>query len=166
MFNSVDGSQTDGLVAIDPSGAVLPWSSSGSQRVLTVAASDSTVCAGGSFSEISGQPRVCLAALDAMTGAVRDWYPAPDGIVWSISRHEGTVYIGGSFERVGNWPQASLALVSGADDHARPIPRTLSFACSPNPTRGPALIRYSLPPNDHRDAQHLRCSGSTYASGV
>jgi hypothetical protein len=76
---------------------------------------------------------------------VRDWYPALDGVVWSIACYEGTVYIGGSFERVGNWPQASLAVVSGVDDHPRPIVRSLAFSCSPNPTPGSALIRYSLP---------------------
>ena len=102
--------------------------------------------AGGGFSSIGGEPRFCVAALDAGTGAVRDWYPAPEGIVWSLAVSHGTVYAGGAFKWMGRWPQASFAAISPAD--APPPSSPAVFVLSqnaPNPARQNTLIRYSLP---------------------
>jgi hypothetical protein len=77
--------------------------------------------------------------------------PDADGAVWSLSTSGGELFAGGSFEAVGGLPhcglvvlpvgvkEARVAGISGGSDDR------IALAVFPNPTRGGATLRYSLP---------------------
>ena len=92
-------------------GAVVPtWtmpSFTGGVRTMTVAGS--TLYVVGSFTEVNGQPRARVAALDATTGALLPWAPLAGGSVTAIAVAQGRVAIGGQFSSVGGIARKYLA---------------------------------------------------------
>ncbi|MBE0661408.1 MAG: hypothetical protein IH597_02985, partial [Bacteroidales bacterium] len=70
---------------VDPTFSPAPNST-----VLSLFLHGSTLYVGGWFTQIGGQPRTYLAALDAGTGVATSWAPNPNSIVNSISRHNNT----------------------------------------------------------------------------
>jgi hypothetical protein len=104
-----------GLAAFDSSGALLPWApdlsggAAAAPKVHALAASDSTVYAGG-----QGPGGAVLAAIDAASGALSSPFPnvtsstgTPD--VLSLSLLGSTLYVGGAFEAIGGQARANLA---------------------------------------------------------
>ncbi|MFN8588367.1 MAG: T9SS type A sorting domain-containing protein [Candidatus Eisenbacteria bacterium] len=84
-FSLVGGASHSGLAAIDvASGAVSAWN-----PTVSVAASSlsnmivrgSTIYVSGSFSQIGGQPRAGIAALDSATGLATNWQPPTASLV-------------------------------------------------------------------------------------
>jgi hypothetical protein len=113
-FTSLGGQARDGLAALNanPSAAATatawnpapPVAGSGSApTVFALAASANTVYVGGSFTEMGGQQRSSLAAVDAGTGSATSWAPNPLGSVYalSVSGSGEIVYVGGSFTAIG-----------------------------------------------------------------
>lgn len=107
-FTAVGGQPRNGFAAIDPrSAAVFAWDPHAGggavPNVYEMIARDSTVYIGGIFASIGGQPRVGLAALDAVTGAVRAWNANldPAGYVRDLALCGQTLYFCGSFSSVG-----------------------------------------------------------------
>ena len=75
---------------------------------------------GGSFTQISGETRYRIAALDPTTGAPDAGFrPAPDSRVNAIVTDGKTVYFGGWFSAVGNQPRSRLAAVDAATGELR-----------------------------------------------
>jgi hypothetical protein len=151
-FNQIGGRARKSLAAVDAvTGAATDWDPSPTNwdlvtpRVRAMALSDSVLYVGGSFASIGGQPRICLAAVDASTGLARSWDPGLDGLVWSLATDGSTVFAGGGFTRAGGLPAVGLAGLSFPKD---PEPVPVSFALTqtiPNPATSSAIIRYALP---------------------
>ncbi|MFC4902237.1 PKD domain-containing protein [Kocuria oceani] len=76
---------------------------------------------GGSFTEISGETRYRIAALNPTTGAVDPSFrPVPDSRVNAIVTDGKSVYFGGWFSAVGNQPRGGLAAVDARSGELRP----------------------------------------------
>ena len=93
--------------------------------VSALAVSGSTVYVGGRFSEVGGQLRSALAAIDAETGTVGAWNPNPVyhhsypyPYVWALAVQGDTVYVGGSFDAIGGQEHSYLAAVDAATGSA------------------------------------------------
>lgn len=149
-FEQVGGQPRNSIAALDATtGEATPWYPQASGwgtpiRVRALALIDSTLYVGGSFGTMGGQPRVCLAAVDTATAIATTWDPGLDGLVWSLRVEGSELYVGGGFTRAGGTPAVGLAAFTIPDTQA---PQPLSFALTslPNPARGNAVIRFTLP---------------------
>ena len=73
-----------------------------------------TVYAGGSFTNIGGQARNRIAAIDAATGAATAWDPNANGTVYTLAMGAGTIYTGGDFTAIGGHARNYVAAVDAA----------------------------------------------------
>ncbi len=107
------------LAALDAaSGAPLPWSPEVNGRVRSLDLSDDgqTLYFAGEFSEVGGEPRTGVAAVDAVTGVLNgDFAPEIDGKVRSVLADADSVYIGGTFTKVSGQPRS---LIAALDPHS------------------------------------------------
>lgn len=74
-----------------------------------IAAAGPTVYAGGLFTTIGGQGRICFAALDSTSGLATAWNPRADNRVNAIVVDDTTVYVGGQFSSAGGQTRNNLA---------------------------------------------------------
>lgn len=98
-------------------GALLATGAGGADGAVAVlAASGTTLYAGGDFATFGGQPRARLAAFDTAAGAVTAWNPGTDGVVRAIVPAVGgsSVFVGGSFATAGAATRANLAEIDVA----------------------------------------------------
>ena len=64
----------------------------------------------GAFStNIGGQTRNLIAALDAATGLATAWDPSANNLVWTLAVSGGTVYVGGDFTSIGGQTRNRIA---------------------------------------------------------
>jgi hypothetical protein len=84
---------TETITSWDPNVTESSWNS----RVTSLVRNNNTVYAGGNFTQVGGQPRNFLAAIDATTGAATAWNPDPNYAVWALATAGTTVYAGGGF---------------------------------------------------------------------
>jgi len=151
-YNQIGGLPRRGLAAVDArTGTIYEWNPEPvawdltNPRIRALAVDGATLYAGGDFSAIGGQPRICLAAVDTASGLADAWDPSGDGLVWSLARENGTLYVGGGFGRLGGLPSVGLAAFI-LPQTPQPAPTSFSLAQSmPNPTPSVAIIRYALP---------------------
>jgi PKD repeat protein len=130
-FTSVDGEPRSRIAAFDTAtGALVPsFRPSISNRVRALAATNTTVYAGGNFFN-AGATRTRLAAFDAATGALRSWAPTADnGEVFALAvAPSGTrVIVGGRFTMLNSEPWNGVAAVDAttgatAPWSSRPMP--------------------------------------------
>lgn len=66
---------------------------------------------GGSFSQVGGQGRNNLAAIDTRSGSLLPWNPGTDGSVAKVVLDGDTLFIGGSFNHCGGSTRNRLAAV-------------------------------------------------------
>ncbi len=64
---------------------------------------------GGSFSNIGGQQRHYIAALDKVTGMATNWNPNADYPIRKLTVSGSTVYAGGIFTNIGGQPRNRIA---------------------------------------------------------
>jgi hypothetical protein len=110
--------------------------------VLGLSVNGSTVYAGGTFTNIGGQARNRIAAIDASTGSATAWNPDAGGAggggnVRALLVNGSTVYAGGLFYSIGGQTRECLAALDAAT----------GSATSWNPTAGggdPAVLALSL----------------------
>ena len=135
----------EGLAAFDPgTGALTAFDRDVSGPVLALAASGTTVYAGGSFAQVGGQPRQSVAAVRNVTGGqgtVLPFDPDVGGVVHALAVAGDALYLGGSFATVNGSLAAlkrdrrNLAAVSsdtgldrGWDPDADAVVRALAVA--------------------------------------
>jgi hypothetical protein len=99
-------------------GAVVPWSApdvgQGISHVATLtvtAVLGDTLYLGGSFSDVNGQPRTRVAAVDATTGALLPWAPLVGGPVLDVAATSTGVALGGRFLSVGGAPHRNVVAI-------------------------------------------------------
>ncbi|MDE0804923.1 MAG: hypothetical protein OSA99_16580, partial [Acidimicrobiales bacterium] len=96
---------------------VTSWAPSLNNQGLAIEASDdgTTIFVGGDFSQVSGEFRNRLAAIDAVTGAVVDGFnPVVNTRVASMDAVGDTLYFGGYFTTVDGLSRSRLAAVDAA----------------------------------------------------
>ena len=83
-------------------------------------ATTNTLYIAGSFTNIGGQPRRYLAALNSTNGAATTWDPNPNSIPTAIARSTNQVYVGGYFSLIGGQSRRSLAALDYVSGLATP----------------------------------------------
>ena len=76
---------------------------------LTASPDGKTVFVGGDFTQVNGQNRYRIAALDATTGALRAFAGSTDARVRALAVMGNTLYVGGIFSAAANQPRTRLA---------------------------------------------------------
>jgi len=120
---SLDGTQHQGrLAAYDLAHDVaLAWEVQlGAEMFGTLAVGGSTVYLAGSFTEVLGQPRRGLAAIDAASGTLLPWNPVTDGEVSTLASSRGVIYVSGPFTKVAGQRRAGLAAIDATSGAALP----------------------------------------------
>jgi hypothetical protein len=154
-FNTIGGQPRQSLAAFDlNTGTVTPWnagmSSTISGGVHALAVSGSTVYIAGFFSQIGGQPRNSIAALDATSGLLTNWNPnANDGRgypneVYALAVSGTTIYAGGDFRAIGGQPRNNIAALDATSGLATAWNPSALNASSDYPSRVNALMLVGL----------------------
>lgn len=108
-FTSIGGQTRNRIASIDlSSGTLNPWnpnvSTAGSQ-VNDFEGVGSSIYIGGFFSNVGGQVRRNVAAIDTLTGQVTPWNPnivvSNSEQVLTIKRKNNAILLGGSFRKIG-----------------------------------------------------------------
>ena len=88
---------------------------------LAASADGQTIFVGGDFTQINGQNKYRLAALDATTGAVKpNLTVGVDARVRALAVVGNTLYLGGIFSTVANQPRTRLAAVNWTNSQLQP----------------------------------------------
>ncbi|MDX2284814.1 MAG: T9SS type A sorting domain-containing protein [Bacteroidia bacterium] len=116
-FTQIGGQSVSRVAAIDATtGQLLPdWTSNPAAPNSTVYAlllDGSDLYVGGSFTQLGGQPRNYLGAVDAATGALRTFNPAPNSTVYAMQKIGTALYIGGSFSQIASQNRNYLAALA------------------------------------------------------
>jgi hypothetical protein len=124
-INSVDGVATPVVVHVSAAGTVdSTFDPSINGTVNAIALSGGLVYIGGTFTNVGGQPRQNIAAVDATTGAVSlTWNPGASATVNALVVVGTKLYAGGVFTAFGGSVRGHLAaadLVTGAVDSWNP----------------------------------------------
>src|SRR5204862_232210 len=90
-------------------GGATSFDANGDGTVRALAISGSTLYAGGAFTNIGGQARNRIAALDATTGNASSWNPNSSGAVYSLAVSGSTIYAAGLFSTIGGQSRLCLA---------------------------------------------------------
>jgi hypothetical protein len=105
---------TTTLLAAPPRAAAFPQANGRAVRNAMLV-QDGVIYLGGDFTEIGGQSRAGLAAIDLESGKLLPWAPKLEGGgVSALAWKDGLIYAGGDFEAVEGEDQASLAAFSDA----------------------------------------------------
>lgn len=99
------------LAAFTPgTGALLPWAPTVSGgTVSALAAGDTVLYVGGSFTSVDAQTRNRLAAVGLAGGAVQSWNPNANTSVAALAFGSGVVFAAGNFTTIGGTSRPFLA---------------------------------------------------------
>jgi uncharacterized delta-60 repeat protein len=140
-FTNIGGQPRNRIAAVDAStGLATPWdpNASGgfSPDIRALDLSGGTVYTGGSFTNIGGQPRNGIAALDAVTGSALSWDANADDFRAEavLPTGGGLVYVCGRFANLLGQRRDGLAAVSAV---TVPVAFFTLTPCRVADTRGP-----------------------------
>ncbi len=124
-FDSAGSAPRPLVAALHPAtGAAKPWYGEPADLyesgVISLAWSNGVLYAGGLFGSLGGQPRACVAALDASSGVATAWDPRADWVVTMVATAGNTVLVGGDFDRIGGKWQSHLAGIDPETGQAAP----------------------------------------------
>ena len=131
-FTTIGGASRNLLAAISTAdtGTASAWNpdlwSFSSPSVKTIAFTNGTVYAGGTFNTVGGATQLYCTALNASTGIATSWSPNTDGNVAAllIDQTYHKIYIGGAFSNVVNQTASNFAVVDNSGDAALPVELT------------------------------------------
>lgn len=86
----------------------------GDVYAISVDADHSIVYIGGFFTEVGGQPRENVAAIDVISGEILPWNPGTNGGVLAVVAKGSTIYLGGGFTEVAGTTRNRAAAVDPA----------------------------------------------------
>jgi hypothetical protein len=129
-FTSIGGQTRNRLAALSAStGLATTWNPNANgdpATVYTLVVSDSTVYVGGYFTEIGGQARNNVAALNTTDGTATAWNPSANDPVMALLATGSTVYLGGIFTEIGGRERrylAALDVATGSATEWNPVVR-------------------------------------------
>ncbi len=136
-FTEIGGAARTALVAVDSSsGSVLAWNpdirGAGALGVDALLIRGTALLVGGSFSEIGGQTRSNLAALDLASGLATPWRPDPDDAVLGLADDGATIYAGGWFANIGGQGRSCLAALDATTGAATAWNPDATYSGRPN----------------------------------
>lgn len=124
-FISIDTQSRNGLAALDAAtGQVNSWYPKPENAITqfydiyALAVAKGTVYVGGAFTNIGGQQRSNIAALDAATGNATAWNPGANNEVDSLAIADEAVYAGGTFTSIGGQQRSSIAALDATTGNA------------------------------------------------
>ncbi len=125
---SIGGQGSHGLVAFDAvTGQHIPsWDPNPDEPVFTLAIDGNTVYAGGRFTQIGGEARSRIAAIDGTTGQATDWDPNASTYVQDLLVSGNSIYALGGFGNIGGqwrFRVAELDLTTGLATSWYPNPQ-------------------------------------------
>ena len=130
IFDSLGGQPRNRLGAVDAvTGEVTPWDpnpsgsalSTGGPDILALLVRGDTVFVAGNFTEIGGEPRGGIAAVDAHLGQAFSWNPgAANSYVTSLALWENNLFLGGYFTQLGGQARSRLAAVDAMTGQVTP----------------------------------------------
>lgn len=88
----------------------------GAVNAVAIDSVNNVVYIGGSFSQVCGQPRNKLAAMNLTTGVLLPWNPGANQPVYSMHVYKNALYVGGFFTTIGGQSRnyaAKFSLPSG-----------------------------------------------------
>ena len=102
LFGALGCVERTNLAAFDlASNQVTSWNHAvQGTAVNAVTVISNQVFVGGIFTNIAGQVRTNLAALDPVTGAALNWAPNPNSTVSSLATWSSRLFVGGFFTRI------------------------------------------------------------------
>ncbi len=125
-FTNIGRAVRHHIAAVDSvTGDLLDWDPHVIGRNATVSAlamDDKALYVGGSFTNISGETRMSIAALNLNTGAALEWNPGATtttrgpGVVRALLLVGNVLYAGGEFANFGGQPRASIAATPTPSD--------------------------------------------------
>ena len=114
-FTTIDGAARTGIAALDlTTASVTSWNpgpavnSSGVPAAYVIVVSGNKVFVGGSFTNIGGESRYHVAALDSTDGSLIAWNPTTEGPVATLAVSGNDIYTGGWFSRAGGKVRSRL----------------------------------------------------------
>ena len=116
VFTSASGLQRRHLAAMSTdvlNPTLSTWNPSADTTVNALAVSGSTIFVGGGFTQVGGQARSRLAALD-LTGAATAWNPGADAAANALAATGSLVYAGGAFANVGGQLHRGIVAIDKA----------------------------------------------------
>ncbi|HTE34361.1 MAG TPA: T9SS type A sorting domain-containing protein [Chryseolinea sp.] len=112
FFSEVDTVKIQNLVHIKSDKTVdRTWKPNPNTTTSTLKLVGTTLYVAGSFTEIAGQTRNYIAALDVTTGVLTPWNPNANNRVLAVAVFGTTVYLGGYFNTIGGFTRGNLAAV-------------------------------------------------------
>jgi len=106
------------IARINADGSIHQWNPNANGSVHALAVSGSTVYVGGEFTNIGGQTRNNIAALDASTGNATTWDPNANFKVVALAVSGSTVYAGGYFTYIGGQTRNTIAALDASTGNA------------------------------------------------
>jgi hypothetical protein len=98
------------------SGELLAWQADvgggSTAAVNSLAVVGDRLYVGGNFTNLAGQKRANLGAVNVFTTAVADWNPPTDGPVSVLLPYQNVIYVGGVFTKIGILGRDNLAAIS------------------------------------------------------
>ncbi|MCC7178038.1 MAG: fibronectin type III domain-containing protein [Acidobacteria bacterium] len=116
-IDAVGGASVWGLALVHPlTGARVAWEAGldTDANVLTMETAGGLMYVGGTFTQIGGQARNRLAAINLATRTVTAFNPNVVGTVHAVSVHGADLYVAGDIISVGGQPRTSAAAVDRA----------------------------------------------------
>lgn len=105
-------------------------------QVMGLALDDDTLYVGGNFTEVGGETRSNLAALDTADASVKAWNPGANNIVSDFvidgTGSSATIYVGGAFTTLGGATRHGLGAVPANSDSATSFDPDLSVGAANN----------------------------------
>ncbi len=157
LFTNIGRQAREGIAALDNNtGDATSWNPNASNvdpriaLIRTTLISGSTIYIGGQFSNIGGQSRNNIAALDINSALATSWNPDADDTVRALATNGTLIYAGGSFSSIGGQNRNAIAALDNSIGNAT--------AWNPDPIRNcNCFVRINA----------LEVSGSTvFAGGV
>jgi hypothetical protein len=123
-FTHIGGQSRDSVAALDTTtGSATSWNPAPTPVIAgvatAIAVSGSTVYVAGNFTEIGGQSRNGLAALDTTTAKATSWNPnlnTPG--VYTLATGGSQVFVGGTFSSAGGMARSDLAAIDATTGEA------------------------------------------------
>jgi trimeric autotransporter adhesin len=125
-FANIGGQTRRNCGAIDirvPTGSALPFNPNVNFEVFSFSLStDNVLYIGGAFSQVGGQPREKLAAVDATSGALKGWRPfiGNGSNIATVLKFGSDVFVGGDFTSVGGSVRRNVAAINLPDNTVLP----------------------------------------------